>query len=44
MNFRLMILDVFIPQSIKTARIKELFEFTAAAFAVAFPDLSGLKY
>ena len=39
-----MILCRFVPLSIKTARIKELFKLTAAAFDVALPDLSGLKY
>lgn len=44
MNLRLMILDKFVPSFIKTARIKELFITTAAAFEVALPDLYGIKY
>jgi hypothetical protein len=44
MNLRLIILKRFIPQYIKTAKIKELFTITASAFEVALPDLSGLKY
>jgi hypothetical protein len=44
MNLRLMMLDRYIPLSLKTAKIKELFKLTAAAFEVALPDLSGQKY
>jgi hypothetical protein len=44
MNFRLKILDRFVPLSLKTANIKELFSLTAAAFEVEAPDLSGQTY
>jgi hypothetical protein len=44
MNLRLLLLKRFVPLSVKTAKIRELFTLTAAAFEVALPDLSGLKY
>jgi hypothetical protein len=44
MNLRLILLDRFMPECIKTAKIKELFALTAAAFEVETPDLSGKKY
>jgi hypothetical protein len=44
MNLRLILLARFMPECIKTAKIKELFALTAQAFEVAVPDLSGLKY
>jgi hypothetical protein len=44
MNLRLIFLARFMPECIKTAKIKELFALTAQAFEVALPDLSGKKY
>jgi hypothetical protein len=44
MNLRLIFLARFVPECIKTAKIKELFKLTAAAFEVEAPDLSGKKY
>jgi hypothetical protein len=44
MNVGLFLLDKFVPSFIRTAKIRELFRLTAAAFDVALPDLSGLTY
>jgi hypothetical protein len=44
MNLRLTLLGMFVPESVKTARIRELFELSATAFEVAVPNLSGLAY
>jgi hypothetical protein len=44
MNLRLILLARFMPECIKTAKIKELFKLTAAAFEAAVPDLSGQTY
>ena len=44
MNLRLMLLDRFVPSFVMSTKIRELFDFTAAAFEVAVPDLSGLGY